>query len=502
MGKGARQRGRAMLSDSSHITRETTTFRAPLPAMSELRDAPRGWLEGDLVARLPGLLRVLDLGGVTALGVTIAHYLAPHDDMSLTRSLAIVLAATATVNVLQLARAYPLDSVARLPVQLTKLTIAWSAVFLGVLSLSSTLGYADEFQRRWAIVWFAAAWLFLAATRYVASRRLQRWQREGRLTRNVAVLGTGQEAFALARCLNEGADEVNVIGVFIDGSDPSVLAKAAGDGELLRSLARTGTVDKVVIALPWEPPDALNRTLARFAASDVEVRIDPGMPDIDFPPTRLSLMGGVPTLTVQGRPLSGWDAPLKRLEDVVLASLLVVAFGPLLLLISLLIKLDSSGPVLFRQERSGFDNRRILICKFRSMYHDPNPDPSVPQAQRNDPRVTRVGAFLRRTSLDELPQLLNVLHGEMSLVGPRPHAAIHNEKYAQLIEGYLGRHRMKPGITGWAQVNGLRGGIDNIEEMKRRLVHDRFYMTNWSLLLDIKILLMTVPAVLRGTNAY
>ena len=136
------------------------------------------------------------------------------------------------------------------------------------------------------------------------------------------------------------------------------------------------------------------------------------------------------------------------------------------------------------------------------MYHDPNPDPTVPQARRNDPRVTSVGAVLRRTSLDELPQLLNVLRGEMSLVGPRPHAAAHDDKYAKIIDGYLARHRMKPGITGWAQVNGSRGEIETTEQMRRRLQHDLFYIANWSLLLDIKILLMTGPAVMRGTNAY
>lgn len=491
-----------MRSESGQMARETETFSGASPGIRELGEAPRNWLEVDLEARLPGLLRILDLVGITTFGLAIAHLLAPHADMSLSRPLAVVLVATATVNVLQLARAYPLSSIARLPVQLTKVTIAWSVVFLSVFLLSMALGYAEEFQRRWAVVWFSTAWLFLAATRFVASRQLQRWRREGRLTRKVAVLGTGQEAFALAQCLKEGTDEVDIVGVFIEADDPAVPANSAGDGERLRALAKARKVDKVVIALPWKPPGALNRTLARFATSDVEVQIDPGMPEIDFPPTQLSLIGGIPTLTVQGRPLSGWDAPLKRLEDVVLASALVFALAPLLLFIALLIKLDSRGPVLFRQERSGFDDRRILVFKFRSMYHDPNPDPSVPQTRRNDPRVTRIGGFLRRTSLDELPQLLNVVRGEMSLVGPRPHAAIHNEKYAELIEGYLGRHRMKPGITGWAQVNGLRGGIDSVEEMKRRLEHDRFYMTNWSLLLDIKILLMTVPAVLRGTNAY
>jgi putative colanic acid biosynthesis UDP-glucose lipid carrier transferase len=193
---------------------------------------------------------------------------------------------------------------------------------------------------------------------------------------------------------------------------------------------------------------------------------------------------------------------VKRIEDVLLSSVLLLALSPLFLITSLAVKLDSRGPVLFRQERYGFNNRRIWIFKFRSMRHDPYPDRDVPQTRRNDPRLTRIGGFLRRTSLDELPQLLNVLRGEMSLVGPRPHAAVHNEKYARMIEGYLGRHRMKPGLTGWAQVNGQRGAIRGVDEMKLRLEYDRYYMANWSLLLDIKILLMTVPAVLRGINAY
>jgi putative colanic acid biosynthesis UDP-glucose lipid carrier transferase len=158
--------------------------------------------------------------------------------------------------------------------------------------------------------------------------------------------------------------------------------------------------------------------------------------------------------------------------------------------------------VIFRQERRGFHNDSIMVYKFRTMYHRENQDPGVPQARRNDPRVTRFGAWLRRTSVDELPQLFNVLRGDMSLVGPRPHALPHNEEFAKLIDGYLTRHRMKPGITGWAQVNGWRGETDTVEKMQNRLEHDLFYIANWSLLLDIKVLLMTIPVVVRGTNAY
>jgi putative colanic acid biosynthesis UDP-glucose lipid carrier transferase len=167
-----------------------------------------------------------------------------------------------------------------------------------------------------------------------------------------------------------------------------------------------------------------------------------------------------------------------------------------------LVKLDSPGPVLFRQKRYGFNNNDITVFKFRSMRNDPNPDPSVPQAQRNDPRVTRIGAFLRKSSLDELPQLFNVLQGTMSLVGPRPHAVAHNEHYAAVIDGYLGRHRVKPGITGWAQVNGYRGETDTPEKMRMRVQYDLYYIDNWSLSLDLKILLMTIFVGFVNRNAY
>lgn len=492
-----------MPSGSSYMDRRFAPAITPSSGDLTPAVAARTWWSGaDLEARLPGLLRVTDWLSIALLGLTMDALLAEHGGVSLAHALAVALSATATVNFLQLAHAYSMHSIGRLPVQLTKIAIAWSAAFLGVMMVGVAVEHAQVFWGRWTTVWFFSTPLFLGAVRGVAAHRLRRWRTEGRTIRNIAVLGTGEEAFALAQRLRNGADKAHVVGVFIDGHVPPGAGSVAGDGEKLASLAGTGKVDEVVVALPWRSPGALNRTLSEFAASQVEVTIDPGLPPTDYPPTEFSLVAGIPTLKVQCRPLAGWGAPLKRLEDVVLASILIVVLSPVLLLIALLVKIDSRGPVLFRQERYGINNQSIRILKFRSMHHDPNPDPSVPHALRNDPRVTRVGNFLRRTSLDELPQLLNVLRGEMSLVGPRPHAAIHNEKYARLIEGYLGRHRMKPGITGWAQVNGLRGGGDTVEEMRRRLEYDRYYMSNWSLLLDVKILLMTFPAVLKGTNAY
>ncbi len=493
-----------MPSDSTSLPGRSVELAPRSRARHPLRStrASRTRSDVDLQTRLPGLLRVADWFGIAAVGFLIDTPFAWHDVRPLTHSLGIVLGATATVNYLHLARAYSVRSAAQLTVQLAKVSIAWVAAFISLVTISYALDRSQEFLTTWAGLWFAAAWLFLVATRCAVRAQISRWQREGRLVRNIAVLGTGPAAIALAQRLGAGPDEANVIGVFFDEGAPPGTDNVAGDGDLLASLANAGEVDEVILASPWSSPAALNRAIAKFSASQVEVRIDSGISGIDYPPMEFSLIAGIPTLTVQRRPLSGWGAPVKRAEDVLLTLLLLVLLAPVLLVIALLVKIDSPGPVFFRQERYGFNGNRIVIYKFRSMHHDANPNPSVPQARRNDPRVTRFGAILRRTSLDELPQVFNVLRGDMSLIGPRPHAAAHNEKYGRLINGYLARHRMKPGITGWAQVNGWRGETETTEQMRRRLEYDLLYIANWSLLLDIKILLMTIPVVIRGTNAY
>lgn len=456
----------------------------------------------DLQERLPGLLLVSDWLGIATTGFVLESLSGAQEHEPLLHSLGVLLGATATSNYLHLAGAYEFRSAARLTVQLVKVSIAWAAAFISLVAIGYAVGHPEQFLSPWASLWFLASWLFLAATRCVVARQISSWRRNGRLKRSVAIFGAGPQAVALARHLKARSDEANVLGLFTDGDFSMAAGDVAGDGDALAALAGSGAVDEVILALPWSSHAELNSAIAKFAACHVEVGIDPGISGIAYSPKGFSLVAGIPTLTVQRRPLAGWGAPVKRAEDVVLVSLLLLLLAPVLLLIALMVKIDSRGPLLFRQERYGFNNNRVVVNKFRTMHHDPNPDPSVPQARRNDPRVTRLGAFLRRTSLDELPQLFNVLRGDMSLVGPRPHATAHNEKYAALINGYLGRHRMKPGITGWAQVNGWRGRTETTEQMRRRLEHDVFYIENWSLLLDIKILLKTVPVVVWGDNAY
>jgi Undecaprenyl-phosphate glucose phosphotransferase len=210
----------------------------------------------------------------------------------------------------------------------------------------------------------------------------------------------------------------------------------------------------------------------------------------------------LPMFEVVPKPLSGWSSVLKALEDYLVAGILVVMLLPLFAIIALLIKLESAGPVFFVQKRLGFNNEEFSIYKFRSMRHNQTDETVVRQARRGDPRVTRVGRIIRATSLDELPQLFNVLNGTMSLVGPRPHAVSHNEEYGRQIRGYFARHKVKPGITGWAQVNGLRGETDTIEKMEARIRHDIYYADNWSLLFDLRILVMTAALVLFQKSAY
>jgi putative colanic acid biosynthesis UDP-glucose lipid carrier transferase len=209
----------------------------------------------------------------------------------------------------------------------------------------------------------------------------------------------------------------------------------------------------------------------------------------------------VPVVGICETPFTGTNELVKRISDIVLASIILVLIAPLLLLIALCVKLSSPGPAIFRQRRNGLDGSEITVYKFRTMRTMDN-GPVVAQATKDDPRITRFGAFLRRTSLDELPQFWNVLQGRMSIVGPRPHAVAHNELYRQLIKAYMVRHKVKPGITGWAQVNGLRGETETIEKMKSRVEYDLQYLRNWSLGLDLQIIVRTLRVILLDRNAY
>ena len=260
-------------------------------------------------------------------------------------------------------------------------------------------------------------------------------------------------------------------------------------------------IDRVYLTLPMRAELRIKEIIELLADSTVSVYLVPDIFTFELLHSQVEVVNGVPTVSIHESPFVGTNSLLKRIEDIILSSIILVLISIPLLLISLAVKLTSPGPVIFKQKRYGLDGRPIDVWKFRSMTVMENGG-EVVQASKGDTRLTKIGGFLRRTSLDELPQFLNVLTGQMSIVGPRPHAVVHNEEYRKLVRGYMLRHKVKPGITGWAQINGWRGETDTLDKMEKRVEYDLYYIHNWSVSLDIKIILLTILKGFINKNAY
>jgi Undecaprenyl-phosphate glucose phosphotransferase len=300
---------------------------------------------------------------------------------------------------------------------------------------------------------------------------------------------------------------VRVVGVFDDDSSSGFVAGHAIRGRVadLREFIDTTPVDEVIVALPWTAEDSLLGICNQLRCLPVDVRLAPGPIGYRLLSRQVSHLAQLPLLHVADRPLDDWDRVLKWLEDRIFASLILLLIALPMALIGLAITLDSPGPVLFRQKRRGFNGRLIEVLKFRTMRTDHCDEHGVVSTQLNDARLTRLGAFLRRTSLDELPQFINVLRGEMSVVGPRPHATqttAGDKLLEEIVAEYHLRHKVKPGITGWAQVNGWRGTMDTVEQLRKRIEFDIYYLDNWSLMFDLKIIALTMLRGFTGKNAY
>ena len=410
-------------------------------------------------------------------------------------------------NLFHFAGLYRFESFTSPGQQIGRLAVAWSLVLLLLIALAFLTKTSDQFSRGWTLIWFASGLVCLIAFRIALHVRIRRWIAEGRLTRNIAIVGAGEHGARLVRHLNglRGGD-TRVVGIFDDRSDrvPDVIEgyPLAGTVDTLLRFARAHRVDQIVVALPWSAEERLLEILQRLRELPVDVRLSPDMIGFRLAHASFGRLGAIPVIDVFRKPLSDWKLLSKDIEDRLLGAAIALFVLPLMLAIAALIKLDSPGPVFFRQKRYGFNNAEFEVWKFRTMRAAAARDVSVPQATRDDPRITALGRFLRRSSLDELPQIFNVLRGDMSLVGPRPHAIPHNEHYARIIEEYAARHRVRPGITGWAQINGWRGETDTVEKMQKRVEHDIYYIDNWSVGFDLRILAMTAFAVLRGDNAY
>jgi Undecaprenyl-phosphate glucose phosphotransferase len=467
--------------------------------------APRRVVAADLEALVSGALRVADATIVVV--AAVLSYWIRHDTYALPNLyiMAIMAAVALTVNYMHIARIYLFANLTRLTTQVGLLAMSWTAVMLSLIALAYFTQTSIAFSRAFVLGWFTISFGGFVLARVLLLAQIDRWRRAGRLSLNVVVIGAGPLGRQLLRHLASlGEEQYRIAGVFDDDVKVSLIEGYPFRGTVddLVHYVRRNPVDEVIVAIPWQATSDIQDVVKKLKVLPINVKLCPDYVGWTLPVRRFLPLAGVPMLAVLERPLSGWNFVLKALEDRLLAGLLILLFAPLLLVIALAIRLDSPGPALFRQKRYGFNNDPITVFKFRSMHVGAAHEDAVTQARRNDPRVTRVGAFLRRTSLDELPQLLNVLRGEMSLVGPRPHAVVHNEQYAKIIDDYLSRHRVKPGITGWAQVNGLRGETDTPEKMARRVQFDLYYIDNWSLLFDIKILLLTPFLGFVNKNAY
>lgn len=384
----------------------------------------------------------------------------------------------------------------------------WLFSVPGLLTVAFLAGQALALSRNTVAAWILATTALLVVCRTAVRVILNILRSKGYNTRFYAVVGINELAFRLVEALENSPDlGLKLLGFYDDrpetrtGSVPPEIGQKLGTiGELVEH-ARQRRVDMIYITFPMRAEERIRHILSRLADTTASVYIVPDFFVFQLLHSRWTNIGGLPVVSVYENPFYGIDGFVKRSMDVVLSLILLILLSPLMMGIALLIKLTSPGPVFFRQRRYGLDGREIRVWKFRTMTVCED-GPTVVQAKRNDPRVTPIGAFLRRTSLDELPQLFNVLKGEMSLVGPRPHATAHNEEYRRVIEGYMLRHKVKPGITGLAQVHGCRGETDTVDKMQKRIEWDLRYIREWSLWMDIKILLQTLWVVLKGQNAY
>ncbi len=363
--------------------------------------------------------------------------------------------------------------------------------------------------RSWPFVWGAVAAVLTGSSRLPLIRLLRRWSRDGRLARKVAIVGAGEHSRVFMERLREEPGAYRVIGLYDDRISrmpdmPLDVPLRGTVGDLVQH-SREERVDVIVVALPLTAAERIKTIMEQLSSTVADIVLTTELPRLGLDYTQFDVVGRNPVVAVREAPLKDWQAIEKALLDRSIALLALVLLSPLLLLTVIAIKLDSPGPVLFRQPRMGFNNRPFLCYKFRSMHSAMTDLLADRQTTRDDPRITRVGRIIRKLSIDELPQIFNVLNGTMSLVGPRPHAP--NTKaadrlFTEVVQQYALRHRVKPGITGWAQVNGWRGETKTVDQIEQRVACDLFYIENWSIRFDIEIMIRTLLGEVRSRTAF
>jgi putative colanic acid biosysnthesis UDP-glucose lipid carrier transferase len=470
---------------------------------------PRGLLK-EFAGPLSYLLRGLDVLAVIGSGLLAYYYKFGNVDLPIPYRNAMIIAGIFTVIIFSFFRIYESVRTKNFWVHIRTLTQALTLVLTLLACLAFLTKTGEDFSRAWFCYWVTISLIFLSLFRgslliLLRVMRANRWNE-----RRVIVIGTSELSSRLIESVQQALwTGFRIMAIFNDDEEQGAPAEIAGI-KVLRLPANIGeflaaqkqSIDEIWLAMPLSAEQRVKKLLHELRHETVTIRMVLDIFGFGLLKSSMTDLAGFPALNLSATPMVGLNRVVKAIEDRVLALIILILISPLLLLIALSVKCTSKGPVFFKQLRHGWDGRLIKVYKFRTMVLHEEAQGQVTQARQNDARITSFGKFLRKTSLDELPQFINVLQGRMSIVGPRPHAVSHNEFYKDSIKAYMQRHKVKPGITGWAQVNGWRGETETIEKMEKRVEYDLYYIEHWSLFFDLKIILLTFFQGFINKNAY
>tara|TARA_B100000949_G_scaffold127020_1_gene112191 strand:+ start:91 stop:1644 length:1554 start_codon:yes stop_codon:yes gene_type:complete len=462
---------------------------------------------------ITGLLRLGEFCALFLTGLAI-HLFYDGPTLQLTAiyyAPALLLGSTMTVLFMQLSDCYQVPALRTAIKTYPRVLASWTGAFAVLAVLGFFLQAGLLYSRVWFLAWFIGGIVLLFLSRTFLAFAIRRWARNGVMERRAVIVGGGHIAESLIRAIEQEPDnDIRICGIFDDRDTRRSPAVVAGYPKLgtvseLVTFARLARIDMLIIALPLSAELRVLQLLKKLWVLPLDIRLAAHANKLRFRPRSYSYVGAAPLLDIFDRPITDWDSVAKRGFDIFFSLAAIAVLWPVMLGTAIAIKLDSKGPVIFRQKRHGFNNEVVEVFKFRSMYTEMCDPEAKVLVSKGDPRVTRVGRFIRKTSIDELPQFFNVLKGDLSLVGPRPHAVAAGTKdlqFTEVVDGYFARHRVKPGVTGWAQISGWRGEIDSDDKIRQRVACDLYYIENWSLLLDLKILFLTPFRLFNAENAY
>ena len=383
---------------------------------------------------------------------------------------------------------------------------AWILSVIILVVLTALLKSTANYSRLWFVSWTLCSLLYLNLYRFILDVVLNYTRKNGWNHKDIVIFGAGE----LGKTVGEKIIQADWIGfnikAYFDDDSSKSGEKLLGidilDSKKIEEFLKENEIKELWVALPFRDEERVKQLLFELRHLSISINFIPDIFGFRLLNQKISEIAGIPIVQINRTPMQGLNRAIKEIEDRLIGFFLSIIVSPVLIVVAIAIKLESRGPVLFKQIRNGWDGKTIKVYKFRSMYYEDPKSQKYVQATKNDKRITKVGAFIRKTSLDELPQFLNVLQGRMSIVGPRPHPVSQNEEFKDQVVHYMQRHRVKPGITGWAQINGFRGETDTLEKMSKRVEYDLYYIENWSLALDLKIILLTVFKGFINKNAY